>query len=134
TRQSPWPLWTVAQAHTRSGSAQPSLRNVPSLARSEGEGHWSGVRSGVKTRENHAEETTCQGEDALAWAIQMSRVACRVGGAARSRHATAPPSIVSLRHPVVRETHCLWSARLMPDGLQQSAPGCQRLSEGDAWW
>ena len=98
-------MWTVAQAHTLSGRAQPPLLNVPSLARSEGEGRWGGVRSGVKTRGNHAEETTCQGEDALAWATQMSRVARRVGGAARSRHATAPPSIVLLRRSVVRKTH-----------------------------
>jgi len=89
----------------RSGRAATPLLNGPSIARDEGKSRWGGVRSGVKTRGNHTEETTCQGEDALAGATQMSRVVCCIGSAAHAREATAPLSIVLLRRSVVRETH-----------------------------
>ncbi len=112
-----------------------ALLNVPSIAPSNGEGRWGGVRSGVKTRGHHAEETTRQGADALAWATQMSRVACRVGGAACSRPPSAPhlrPSCHCVAPSCGRRTHHGLQVRCQMDwsGLLVSPDGSRRATRG----
>jgi hypothetical protein len=117
----------------QSGRAQTPLLNIPAIAQREDESRWGSVRSGVKPRGNHAEETTCQGEDA-----RHGRPRCPTSRAALA----VLPSLGMLPHlrpscPCVIPSYGRHTAsgvqvrcQMHGSGLHVGADGSQRVRRG----